>query len=77
MKISNSDTSYTIDKKNIYMCLNNYTKYNNQFLKTPADINVLIFVFLHECSHIACRDLEHSYDFWCIFRLILDVFCNY
>ena len=53
------------------MCLTNY--FNN----TPTDLDVVIFVFLHECSHVACIDDDHSYEFWCIFRFILDVFCNF
>ena len=67
----NGDTSYTIDKKNIYMCL------VNSFNNTRVNTDVLVFVFLHECAHIACRDDQHSDEFWCVFRFILDVFCNY
>ncbi len=69
--ISGGDTSYTIDKKNVYMCLHNY------FNDSNVQMDILVFVFLHECAHIACRDESHSDEFWCIFRLILEVFCKY
>lgn len=66
------------------MCLNDYTPVQStrntieEFaFQRPTSLDVIVFVFLHECSHIACKDKDHSNEFWCIFRLILDVFCNF
>ena len=48
------DSAYTIDKKTIYICLRD--------LETGEifDVNTLMYVTLHELSHIATREKEYD-----------------
>lgn len=59
-------TSYTKNKgEKIAICLRNS--------KTGKihDMNLLMFVVLHELSHVACDQYGHPEKFWDIFRFIL------
>lgn len=62
-----SETSYTLSKGSaMYICLR--SKDNPEQL---VDINTLMFVLLHESSHIACPSWGHSEEFWSVFKFIL------
>lgn len=56
--------AYTLNFEKIAICLR---KKNGEFY----DYNTLQFVFLHELSHIASLDREHSDHFWTVFKFIL------
>jgi len=61
-------TSYTIDKgKNLVFCLRSKTT------KQIYDLNLLMYVVLHEISHIACPDFGHSKLFIDIFAFMVKV----
>lgn len=69
----NSQVAYTNNKgQALYICLKN-TK-SNQF----HDINLLMFVALHEISHISTNVRQHPKEFWEVFKFILheSVHCN-
>ena len=57
-------TSFTINKKKIYMCLKDE---NNNYY----DNNTLIYVLLHEYSHTLCPDVGHTDTFLKIFDEVL------
>src|ERR1700749_2120102 len=65
--IFTNDTTYTNNKgASMYICLRN--KPNPDLV----DKNTLIFVLLHEMSHIAnYRGWSHENDFWMVFKFIL------
>lgn len=72
-------TSYIINKKNIYLCLRQRTEYNNWIeTKEFVDINTLMFVLLHELSHLSMdkviSEKEHKTDkdFTSSFNLLLN-----
>ena len=63
-----SDTSYTINKGDaMYICLRQKadpTKFENE--------NVIFFVMLHECAHIAnYNGWGHDERFWTVFKFLL------
>lgn len=69
-----TETSYTLSKgAAMYICLRN--KDNPEKL---VDINTLMFVMLHESSHIANPSWGHDSQFWSVFKFILSeaVLCN-
>lgn len=60
-------TSYTINKgEKIIYCLR--SRDNKQKLVNP---NVLLFVALHEMSHVMTISVDHSPEFWDNFRFVL------
>lgn len=61
------DTSYTLDKgRRMYMCLRDSKTHQLH------DKNIVMFVLLHEASHIGNAGWGHSaHDFWPIFKWIL------
>lgn len=60
-------TSYTLNKgDSIYMCLRT-GEADNKII----DDNTLIFVALHELSHIMTQSIGHTFEFWGNFRFIL------
>jgi len=63
-----SETSYTVNKgSSMYLCLRN--KNNPNKLVEESD---LLFVLLHEASHIAnYKGWGHESDFWTVFKFIL------
>lgn len=65
VKLMKGDKSYTINKKNIYLCLRDE---NGLYY----DENFLIFVVLHEISHCICDEVGHTEKFNEIFSQILD-----
>lgn len=60
------DTSYVINKgQEFAICLRNKT--NNEFHEN----NLLIFVVIHELSHLGTIDYGHEYEFWSWFKFML------
>jgi hypothetical protein len=59
-------TSYTINKKNMVLCVRARDNDN-----TIVDVNTILFVALHELAHIATISVGHTDDFWANFRWIL------
>jgi hypothetical protein len=57
--------SYTINKKKIYLCLKDE---NDEYY----DFNMLIYVALHELSHVLCDEIGHTPKFNKIFQQVLD-----
>jgi hypothetical protein len=57
--------SYTINKKKMHLCVKDE---NNEYY----DDNMLIYVSLHELSHVLCNEIGHTPKFWAIFEDILD-----
>jgi hypothetical protein len=61
-----SDTSYTEDKgKVIALCLRDKEQ------KKLHDLNILMFVSLHELAHIATIEYDHGIHFWNNFKFML------
>ena len=67
----NNDTSFVVNKGSTFaICL----REKNETYKFH-DINILMFVVLHELSHLAIHGLGHDYEFWSTFKFILQ-FCE-
>lgn len=67
---SGGDTSYVIDKGDVFaMCLRDPKK--NNIVDVANDMNELKFVLLHEMSHLVCTDFGHTKLFWDNFKFIL------
>ncbi|NDC94804.1 hypothetical protein EB118_12600 [bacterium] len=70
-------TTYTIDKKSMHVCLR--TRDNNEQL---YDINVLMYVILHELAHLCNYDIHgnaiqgHGDSFKKIFKLLVQESIN-
>jgi hypothetical protein len=66
-------TTYTIDKKDMHICLR--TRDNNEKI---YDINILMYVVLHELAHLCNYDrrgkaiLGHGQEFKFIFRFLVE-----
>jgi hypothetical protein len=60
-------TSYTENKKNIALCLNVDTKNDTQLI----DESTLMFVYLHELSHVGNSTVGHDDLFWKNFKFLL------
>lgn len=59
------DTSYTINKGEIIaICIRGSDT-------EIHDFNTLLFVVLHELTHLAVKDYDHPDDFWRTFKFIL------
>lgn len=56
--------SYTINKKKIYLCLRDE---HRQYY----DFNMLIYVAIHEISHVLCDEIGHTPKFYDIFKELL------
>lgn len=74
--LDNNDgvTSYSINKEEIIMCLRNKDKEKEK--ETLADINTLMYVLLHEISHICTESIGHTPEFWDNFKWILEESIN-
>lgn len=64
IKLYVGSKSYTINKSRIYMCLKDD---NGQYY----DDNSLMFVLLHEMSHVICKSIGHTNEFQQIFNELL------
>lgn len=61
-------TAYSENKgKKLAFCLNKEKTNNNQLI----DENTLMFVALHELSHIATESIGHNKEFWDNFKFLL------
>ncbi len=59
-------TSYTVDKEKVFMCLR---QRNTQ--EELVDDNVIVFVALHEMSHVGTASIGHTPEFWNNFAWLL------
>lgn len=59
--------SFTINKKNIYLCLKDKNSDEQYY-----DYNSLIFVTLHEIAHVLCDEIGHTNKFIQIFNALLN-----
>ena len=57
--------SYTINKKRVHLCL---TDENGDYY----DMNMLIYVLLHELAHVKCDEIGHTEKFHRIFNELLE-----
>ncbi len=57
----NMNAAYTVNKKYIYICLN----------KNIYNINTMIFVILHELTHVSTDLWDHPKEFWELFKFYL------
>ena len=64
IQLSGSNKSFTINKKEIYLCLKDE---NGKYY----DDNMLIYVLLHELAHVKCDEIGHTEKFKDIFRNLL------
>lgn len=60
------DKSYTINKQKIYLCLKDAK--GNYY-----NMNMLIYVTLHELAHVRCDEVGHTQKFHDIFQDMLNV----
>jgi hypothetical protein len=62
-------TAYSENKgEKIAFCLNRKKENDNQLI----DVNTLMFVALHELSHIMTESIGHKQDFWENFKFLLE-----
>lgn len=62
----NNSTSYVVNKGNIIaICLRDKSG------EEIHDVDILSFVFIHELSHIAIPDTDHTQKFWQTFKFLL------
>tara|TARA_B000000477_G_scaffold124565_1_gene132699 strand:+ start:31030 stop:31671 length:642 start_codon:yes stop_codon:yes gene_type:complete len=62
-------TSYSVNKgEEIVLCIRNKEKL--------MDLNTMMFVVLHELSHLASESIGHTDEFWTNFRWILEESIN-
>lgn len=63
---SEKDTSFTINKGDIIaICIRDITTYGIQ------DYNTIMFVVLHELTHLAVEAYDHPPEFWEVFKFVL------
>tara|TARA_Y100000389_G_C17419784_1_gene496038 strand:+ start:900 stop:1388 length:489 start_codon:yes stop_codon:yes gene_type:complete len=65
IKILRGENSYTINKQKVYICLKDD---NGKYY----DDNMLIYVLLHELSHVICEEVGHTKKFHDIFEKLLE-----
>ena len=65
LKFFTDKKSYTINKHKMHLCVKDE---NNDYY----DDNMLIYVALHELSHVLCDEIGHTPKFWAIFEDILE-----
>lgn len=64
VKLMKGKSSYTINKRKIYLC----TEFNG----ITYDDNMLTYVLLHELAHTLCPKIGHGTRFQTIFKSLLD-----
>jgi predicted metal-dependent hydrolase len=69
-KNTDGATSYTEDKKVLVLCLR-HKKPNSRGEYMLHDINTMMFVVIHELSHMANKTWGHAVDFWVLFKFLL------
>jgi len=63
----NKDTSYTINKGEVFSLCLRYVDKKEKF----HDFNTIMFVALHEFSHLFTKSYGHNTEFWTNFKFIL------
>jgi len=68
-----NDTAFMVNKgESFHVCLRNKDR-----TTTFVDYNTLMFVALHELSHIAAYNVkDHPHQFWKVFKLVLNEASN-
>lgn len=66
LKFYEGKKSYTINKKKVYLCLKDD---DGEYY----DFNMLIYVSIHELSHVICDEIGHTAKFHRIFRDLLEL----
>ena len=56
--------SFTINKKQVYLCLKDHKG-------DYYELNMLIYVAIHEFAHVRCKEVGHTADFHKIFKEML------
>ena len=69
-KNTGNATSYTEDKRILVLCLRQ-KKPDAQGIYELHDINTMMFVVLHELSHMMNNTWQHKLDFWVLFKFLL------
>jgi Fe2+ or Zn2+ uptake regulation protein len=64
IKLYKGSRSYTINKEKVFICLKDE---NNEYY----NVNLLIYVVLHEISHVICKSIGHTDEFHAIFEALL------
>ena len=64
IEVYKGDKSYTINKQKVYICLTNE---NGEYY----NMNMLLFVFIHEIAHVLCDEIGHTEKFNEIFEALL------
>jgi hypothetical protein len=67
---SSNSTSYTENKRTLILCLRRKTP-NAAGENELHDVNTIMFVMLHELSHMMNNTWDHGEDFWILFKFIL------
>ena len=65
---SKETTSYTVSKKDIYMCINT----DPEAQDIPYELNTLMYVYLHELAHVISSSEGHTEEWSHLFRKLLD-----
>ena len=74
---SNQYTSYSVNKgERIVFCLRSRDASDGQNGTKLVDINMMIFVAVHELAHIATESVGHTDDFWANMRYLLEESIN-
>lgn len=61
------DTAYTVNKQILYVCLE-----NKVYPRKIYNINTIMFVILHELTHMANNNWQHGVDFWQLFKFFIN-----
>lgn len=64
IRVYKGDKSYTINKRNVYLCL---TDEKGEYYS----MNTLVYVALHEIAHVLCESIGHTEEFDSIFKELL------
>lgn len=64
-------TSYTENKKTLILCLRR-KKADENGDHPLHDINTMMFVVLHELTHMMNDEWGHPYEFWVLFKFVLE-----
>lgn len=65
LKFYEGKKSYTINKKKVYICL------NDPNTKEQYPMNMLMYVAIHELAHVFCDEIGHTRKFHQIFNTLL------
>jgi hypothetical protein len=70
--LTSDSTAYTVNKgEETVICLRSKRNFGELH-----DINIITYVTLHEISHIACTDINHTDQFKEVFRFFVEVASN-